>query len=272
MENALEMRYDKEALVVQANELIRSLQEDYSLLEAKLIRLAISQIALEDTDLKTYTCRITDLASFLEISQDNIYRDIEGTIDSLMSKVITIKDKSKKPKKSGEYPYKKFHWVDTCYYSSGVITLKMSSELKPYLLGLNHLFTEYGYECILRLPTSYSIRLYELLASYKNLINPYSPSYKPLNLFPQIQKDDNELIFSLDYLKSYFNCEDKYPYNKDFISRVIDSAVKAINNKTPDSAIRVSYRTAKEGRKIGYVLFKINAWQDEDFRAFLTKE
>ena len=31
----------------------------------------------------------------------------------------------------------------------------------------------------------------------------------------------------------------------------------------------VSYRTAKEGRKIGYVLFKINAWKDEDFREFV---
>lgn len=272
MVNALEMRYDKEALVVQANELIRSLQDDYSLLEAKLIRLAISQIAMEDTDLKTYTCRITDLAEFLDISQDNIYRDIESTIDSLMSKVITIKDKTKKPKRNGEYNYKKFHWVDTCFYNNGVITLKMSNELKPYLIGLNHLFTEYGYECILKLPTPYSIRLYELLVSYKNMINPYSTSYKPLNLFPQIQKDANELIFSVDYLKNYFNCADKYSQDRDFIKRVIAAAVKAINDKTPDSAIRVSYRTAKEGRKIGYVLFKINAWQDEDFRAFLTKE
>lgn len=272
MENALEMRYEKEALVVQANELIRGLQDDYSLLEAKLIRLAISQISMEDTDLKTYTCRITDLASFLEIPQDNIYRDIEQTVDSLMKKVITIKDKSRKPKKNGEYPWKKFHWVDTCYYNSGIITLKMSSELKPYLLGLNYLFTEYGYEHILKLPTSYSIRLYELLVSYRNIINPYSASFKPTNLFPHIQKQDNELIFSIEYLKNYFNCANKYAQDRDFVKWVIKSSVNAINNKTPDSAIKVSYRTAKEGRSIGYVLFKINAWEDEDFRAFIMKE
>lgn len=271
MENALEMKYNKEALVVQANELIRSLQEDYTLLEAKLIRLAISQITMDDTDLKTYTCRITDLASFLEIPPDNIYRDIQPTLDNLMSKVITIIDKSRKPKKNGDYPWKKFHWVDTCYYNNGIITLKMSNELKPYLLGLNHLFTEYGYDCILKLPTSYSIRLYELLVSYKNMVNIYAPNFKPTNLFPQVKKDDNELIFSLEYLKKYFNCEEKYPYNKDFINRVIDSAVKAINNKSPGSVLRVSYRTAKEGRKIGYVLFKINAWEDKDFRDFIIK-
>lgn len=273
MENTFEMRYEPEALVVQANELIRSNQSDFSLLEAKLLRLAISQIVMEDTDLKTYTCRITDLAKFLNITADNIYREAENITDSLMSKVITIKDKSKKPKRKGEYPWVKFHWVETCYYNGdGLITLKLNDELKPYLLGLNRLFTEYGLECILNLPTNYSIRLFELLASYQNCVNSYSANFNPLNLFPHIQKQDNELIFSIEYLKEYFNCADKYEQDRDFVKWVIGSAVKAINNKGCDSTMKVSYRTAKEGRKIGYVLFKINAWEDEDFRNFLKKE
>lgn len=269
MEVMAEMKYNKEALVVQANELIRSCQEDYTLLEAKLLRLTISQIVMEDTDLKTYNCRVYDLAQFLDIPQDNIYRDIQPAITSLMKKVIKIVDKTKKPKRNGEYNYTLFHWVDTFRYDNGLITIKLSDELKPFLLELNRLFTEYGIECILQLPTNYSIRLYELLCSYKSAINTYSPNFKPLNLFPQIEKADNELIFSIDYLKNYFNCSDKYPFNKDFIKWVINSAVKAINSKSTSNGIKVSYRTAKEGRKIGYILFKINAWEDEDFREFV---
>ena len=271
MENALEIKYNKEALIVQANDLIRGLRDDYTLLEAKIIRLAISQIVMDDTDLKTYNCRITDLADFLGITQDNIYRDVEATIDGLMRKVITIKDKTKKPKRNGEYHYKKFHWVDTCYYQNGILTLKMSDELKPFLLGLNQYFTEYGLECILSLPTNYSIRLYELLVSYQYTVNTYSNTFHATNLFPHIQKQDNELIFSVDYLKNYFNCQNKYEQDRFFVRWVIDASVRAINKKSTERGIRVSYRTAKEGRKIAYVLFKVNAWGDEDFIEFITK-
>ena len=42
--NALAIKYNREYLVVQANELVRSKQDDLTLLEAKLVRLAISQV------------------------------------------------------------------------------------------------------------------------------------------------------------------------------------------------------------------------------------
>lgn len=75
-EQAVAIRYSKEYSIVQANELVRSKQDELSLLEAKLIRLAIAQVLQEDTDFKTYTCNVVDLARFLGISKDNIYRDI----------------------------------------------------------------------------------------------------------------------------------------------------------------------------------------------------
>ena len=76
-ENAIAIKYNKDFYVIQANELVRSKQDDLTLLEAKLIRLAITQVLENDTDLKTYTCNVVDLANFLGIAKDNIYRDIK---------------------------------------------------------------------------------------------------------------------------------------------------------------------------------------------------
>ena len=45
-ENAIAIKYNKDFYVIQANELVRSKQDDLSLLEAKLIRLAITQVAI----------------------------------------------------------------------------------------------------------------------------------------------------------------------------------------------------------------------------------
>ena len=49
MENkTVEIYYNKDLSIVQANELVRSRQEDLTLLEAKIIRLAISQVLKDD--------------------------------------------------------------------------------------------------------------------------------------------------------------------------------------------------------------------------------
>lgn len=264
------MRYNKNSLVSMANSIIRGQHDDFTLLEAKLIRLTVSQVAMDSTDFQTYNCRISDLARFLEIPKENIYQQVDSLTDNLLKKIIKIVDKSKPPKRNGEYNWKKFHWVDTCSYDNGIIQIKLSADLKPYLLELNQLFTLYGLDAILKLPTTNSIRLYELLASYRDLVNTHKPGFEPTNIFPHVQKEDNELIFSIDYLKEYFGCQDKYKNNNgDFIRWVIRTSVKAINDKTPDSAMRVSYRVVKEGRFAKYVLFKINAWGDSDFRDYV---
>ena len=43
-ENGIAIRYSKDFNIVQANELLRSKQSDLTLMESKLIRLAVSQI------------------------------------------------------------------------------------------------------------------------------------------------------------------------------------------------------------------------------------
>lgn len=262
-ENAIAIKYNKDFYVIQANELVRGKQDDLTLLEAKLIRLAITQVLRDDTDLKTYSCNVVDLANFLGIAKDNIYRDIQDLSKSLMKKSIFIKDKTK-PKRKGKENYKIFHWIDYIDYTDGVITFKLSDSLKPYLIGLEQLFTLYGYEAVIGLPTNYSIRLYELIASYQNMTVRLMSDTN----YTDIPIDKNEFIFTVEWLRDYFNCNDKYPNTGDFVKRVIDGAVKAIVKNT---LMRLSYRTVKKGRSITHIVFKLNEWNNQDFTDYVKQ-
>lgn len=254
--------YDKDLNVVQANELVRSKKDDLTLIEAKLIRLAIGQILKEDTDLRTYSCEIVDLARFLGISSDNIYRDVADINKSLMAKVIYIEDPTQRDRR-GNPRYKLFHWVDVAEYADGVITYKISEELKPYLIGLERFFTKYGYESIAALPSDYAIRLYELIASYQNL----TVKKKRENDF-DVHIEKNEIIFEIKWIREYFGCEKKYKSTGDFIKWVIDSSVSAIQQHTE---MKLTYRTIKSGRYIKYIVFKIHAWYDSGYKEVLKQ-
>lgn len=253
-ENALPIKYNKNYYVIQANELVRSRQDELTLLEAKLIRLAIAQVLKDDTDLKTFTCNAARLAEFLGITRQAIYNDIQELSINLIKKSIFIKNKESK---QGKQNYKIFHWVDYIEYKDGDITFKLSEHLKPYLIGLNELFTRYGYEEILSLPTTYSIRLYELLYSYANLsFQEGSHTYTFEN--ERLEKD--EVLFTVEYLREYFNCKDKYPNTGDFIKRVIKAGIDDINENT---VFPCSFRLVKEKKKITKVVFKLGDWNTE---------
>ncbi|MBR4407291.1 MAG: replication initiation protein, partial [Clostridia bacterium] len=190
-------------------------------------------------------------------------RDIQELSKSLMKKSIFIKDKTQ-PKRKGKENYRIFHWIDYVDYTDGVITFKLSDSLKPYLIGLEQLFTLYGYDAVIGLPTNYSIRLYELIASYQNMTVRLMPDTN----YTDIPIEKNEFIFTIDWLRDYFNCNDKYPNTGDFVKRVIDGAVKAIVKNT---LMRLSYRTVKKGRSITHIVFKLNEWTNQDFTDYLMK-
>lgn len=252
-EKTVDIYYKNDLPIVQANELVRSRQEDLTILEAKIIRLAIAQVLKDDTDLKTYTCNVVDLAKFLKISQDNIYRDIQDLSKSIMKKSIFIKDKNSK--KGG---YKIFHWIDYIEYKEGVITFKLSESLKPYLLGLQELFTLYEYDNIISLPTNNAIRLYELLASYERI-----RFTKGTMIETPITKGlkRNEFRFTIDWLRDYFNCNNKYPHTSDFIKRIIEPSVRAIRKNT---LMRPEYKFEKEKTSIKAIIFTLNDFWNKE--------
>ncbi len=255
---AIAIKYDKAFHIVEANELIRSKQDDLTVLEAKLVRLAIAQVLQIDTDLKTYSCSITELADFLKMDRHNIYREMDTLTTNLLRKVIYIRKKT--PGKNGKPAFKKFHWVDSAEYADGILMLKLSDDLKPYLLGLNEFFSSYEYAVPYYLPNNNSMRLFELLWSFVNITYKDRGQYKT-PVYLNIPLEKNEFAFSIDYLRELLNCEDKYPNTGDFIKRIIDPCIKAIKENT---TLSVSYRKVKHGRAIGFLVFRLNDPRDYD--------
>lgn len=137
-ENGIAIRYSKDFNIVQANELLRSKQSDLTLMESKLIRLAVSQIMKGDKDLRTYKVNVSQLAEFLEVPKTNVYRSMQDINISLMQRVIFIRDKEV-PDKKGKPNYKILHWLSSVEYKDGTLTYRLSDELKPYLIGLSEM-------------------------------------------------------------------------------------------------------------------------------------
>lgn len=234
--------------VVQANELIRSKQDELTLLEAKLIKFAVAQIVEWEPDRRTFKVPVMQLVNYLGMDKANVYRDLDSLTTSVMKKMVYIK--SKEPDKFGKYGYKKFQWITWASYQNGIIEMTINEALSPYLNGLQQLFTRYLYSDIIKLPTYHSIRLYELLSSYWNM----KFSRYPINrTFDDIEIEKDEVYFRIDQLKNFLNLENKYANNGDFIIHVIEPSVKAIRKHT---MMRPVVRKVKKGRSIIGLVFK----------------
>ena len=114
-----------------------------------------------------------------------------------------------------------------------------------------------SYDSIIKLPTNYSIRLFELLTSWVNIIikGENTPA------FPDISTDPDEIVLAIDYLRDFFDCNDKYKSAGDFVRNVIEVNLGFINQYTN---LKVSFRKHKKGRSISHVIFKYeNTWNND---------
>jgi len=116
----------------------------------------------------------------------------------------------------------------------GVIIFKVEEDIKPYMLDLTNNFTQYYFENIARLKSSYSIRIYELLKQYENI---------------------GKRKITILELRNFLNItEDKYKLIKDFKKYTILVAQKELKEKTD---ILFEFEEIKTGRKITDIIFFI---------------
>lgn len=223
--------------VCQANRLVGGKQA-LNLNSAKLIRSAIMQVVRDDEELKPYIITITELAKLLNVSKNNIYRDIDSITEDIINNPVYIKEEVGK-----KVRWIKIPWVTRCEYNSDVgVLLKLNDELKPFLLNLKEHYTQYTLDNILAMKSVYAIRLYELFQSkiYTKLI----------------PKSGMDIELSVDTIRECCGCEGKsYDAFSNLRSRVIDKAVDEINEKTMYS---IKYDYVKKGKSVIGLIFHIN--------------
>lgn len=220
--------------VIILNEIIKG-KQNMSLQEAKLLRLLIIQVVREDKDFKTYIIKIKDLAKYLNVSNSNLYRDVKNICDLLMSRIVKIHTNNPKN------PWKTIQWLQLAEYDGkGTLKLMLSNQMQPYILDLCSWFTKYPIKYVLSMNSFYSIRIYELLRMRNNI----NRNYK--------EQDISNIELKLDLLKQILDCENKFKQIGQFKIKVLEVAVKEINQYTD---MQVSYEYIKESRKVVGIKF-----------------
>ncbi len=214
-------------LVVKSNYLIEASYR-LSLQEQRLILLMVSQIKPEDKGFHIYRIAVRDFNRIVGIKGEASYQRTKELTKKLLERSLQItKDKS----------VLQITWLSSAEYfeGKGYVELSFDPKLKPYLLQLKEFFTRYRLQNVIRLKSSYSIKLYELLKQYENI---------------------GHREFSLDELRKKLGLkENEYPLYANFKQKILTRALSELNEHTD---LTFSMRERKQVRKVVGIVFIIS--------------
>ena len=233
------MATKKRELVVKANQLVEA-RYRLHLVEHQLIVYAISRTREEEKGLAAGSWLTIDAAQFAEqfgTDRKNAYRQIQDAANNLWNRAITLYDTDPE---TGEEQIIETRWIAAKARIDNAerVQLMFAPLVIPYITRLQKdigNFTRYYLENIAGMTSVHAVRMYELLVQYRTLGN---------------------REFEIDWLKSHLCLDDEYPRIVDFKKRVIDEAVKQINEHS-DLAVR--YEQRKTGRVVTHFIFDIKA-------------
>jgi len=128
----------------------------------------------------------------------------------------------------------------------GVVQVKVSPDMKPFLLNLTQNYTEQQLYSILRLRSKHSKRFYLYFCNFR----PRNGAYRTVLEYEKIEDFKEKM--------GYLN---EYGRNRDFIDKVLRVVKKEINEL---SNIRVSYNLKKRGREFYWIEWYIENKNNEE--------
>ena len=220
-------------LVVKDNALIDA-SFNLSLVEQRLMLLAIVE-AREIQDLTPDTpieVKATAYREQYNTDSSEAYKQLSEATKQLFNRQFSYIDKYK-----GDDAITVSRWLNEATYinNKGTVVIYLNRNVISMISRLEANFTKYLLEQVSDFKSQYSIRLYELLIKYKDV--------------------GNSKKYTIEEIRSLLGIGvNEYKVLADFKKRVLDLAVKEINDKT-DTTIK--YEQFKEGRTISHILFKI---------------
>lgn len=225
---------DVSELVVKDNALIQA-SYTLGLAEQRLMLLAILEAretgeGIDHTSLLRVHAHA--YADHFDIDKGNAYEVVKEASKGLFDRYVTYHDKN--PKNGND---RSFHcrWVDKIGYekATGTVFLRFTSDVVPLITRLENNFTSYEIEQVANLDSGYAIRLYELLIQWR--IAGKTPVFELQDFRRKLGVEDNQ-----------------YKTMSNFKSRVLDPAIKQINEHTD---IIAKYEQSKRGRTITGFMF-----------------
>lgn len=225
---------DKNYIVKKSNYFIMNSSYDLSLEEQKLILTLASMVQPIDEDFKPYRFKISEFMNLLGVDTKTKYTEVPKITKELMKKVFEIDEDDELIQIS---------WLSSATYKKGrgLVELEFSPKLKPYMLKLNSMFTQYKLSNILSMKSKYSPRIYEILKC---------------NEF----KKQGFIELEIDELRKLLKVENIYPRYNDFKRKIIEQSQKELNLKTD---ISFEFEEIKTGRKVTSLKFFIKPNKDK---------
>ncbi|MBX4262531.1 replication initiation protein (plasmid) [Clostridium estertheticum] len=220
---------DKNYLVTKSNYFIMNSSYDLSLEEQKIILTLASMVQPTDEEFKPYNFKISEFMELVGVEDKSKYTEIPKITKELMKKVFEIQEGNTIIQTA---------WLSGVRYEkgSGMVTLKFNPDLKPYMIKLNTVFTQYKLTNILSMRSKYSIRMYEILKA---------------NEF----KKQNNIEIDIYELRKLLKADKVYPLYNDFKRFVIQRTQKELKKL---SDINFDFEEIKTGRKVTSLEFYIH--------------
>ena len=219
-------------LVVKDNSLIDA-SFNLSLVEQRLMLLAIVEARelaklTPDTPIEV---RATAYRDQYKTDESNAYSQLADASKQLFNRQFSYIDRY-----ADTDAVTVSRWVNEVTYvnDKGMVVMYLNRNVISMISRLEANFTQYLLEQVSEFKSKYSIRLYELLIKYRDI--------------------ETSKKFEIAELRSKLGLEDtEYSTMSNFKSRVLDVAIKEINDKAD---IQIKYEQFKEGRKVSHILFK----------------
>ncbi|GAA0324865.1 replication initiation protein RepM [Psychrobacter aestuarii] len=221
-------------LVTKDNSLIGA---SYSLgvVEQRLIFLAIIEAREQKTLIEAgglLRIYAQSYAKQFDVEKHTSYEAMKRAVNGLYEAGFAY---SKLDERSGKIGHYRSRWVDKIGYIDdlGCVELVFASDVIPLITRLEARYTEYELKQVVGLQSEYAIRLYELIIQWRSV------------------RKTNPI--SLSELRKKLGLVDEYKRIEAFKRRVLDLAIKQINEHTD---ITVQYEQHKQGRVIIGFTFK----------------
>lgn len=196
-----------------------------TLFEQRIILFALAKLNPQDPQ-TCFSFHVDDfLVYFNEVGAQNVYFSLRKAIDKLADRWV----KTEAPEKQTY-----FRWISskTYYKKEGRLEINFTPEIMPYLSHLKK-YTQYDLVHVTDFKSTYSIRIYELLAQYKSVGN-------------------REI--TVKELRNILDLGEKYPRFNSLNQRVISPALLEINEK---SDLNVDVKPIYVGKEIIALKFTI---------------
>ena len=214
----------KNNLIVKSNQVIEA---SYTLttIEQRLILSAIAQVPKgeEISDDVLYPLTTKNLVKLGGDGKAS-HKEFKDAVNRLYERSIVLRDGDESDS---------FRWIqEKVFKESAVAFIRFSKPILPFLSNLKAEFTKYLESDIVGMSSPYSIRFYELIMQYRSV---------------------GHREISLENLRWMFQLQNKYPVWADLKKRVIEQAIKEINEHSP---YNLTIEPKRTGRKITSIVLK----------------